>query len=204
MRCDAPWPHGLGLGQRDLSNELKPQLLELTSALMRSQEISEIDRLGLVGSKISKDAAMPRVHRRLELCPFGFLFFTPPRNHSVIGDWHIFGATYYGCLRLGDGIISRVTRKSLRNQCLAWLVRCCEPAKHHWYFWRSWLRRLKRPIRVVWGCLVPAETVTLESCNMLYYKCPIKHPEIMVQERAAHTRPGKRWQKAIEAMAQSK
>ena len=136
--------------------------------------------------------------------PSVFLFFTPPRNHSVIGDWHIFGATYYGCLRLGDGIISRVTRKSLRNQCLAWLVRCCEPAKHHWYFWRSWLRRLKRPIRVVWGCLVPAETVTLESCNMLYYKCPIKHPEIMVQERAAHTRPGKRWQKAIEAMAQSK
>ena len=40
--CDVmpPWCHGLGLGQRDLSNELKPQLLELTSALMRSQEIS--------------------------------------------------------------------------------------------------------------------------------------------------------------------
>lgn len=108
--------------------------------------------------------------------PSVFLFFTPPRNHSVIGDWHIFGATYYGCLRLGDGIISRVTRKSLRNQCLAWLVRCCEPAKHHWYFWRSWLRRLKRPIRVVWGCVVPPEIVTLESCNMLQYHVPWKTP----------------------------
>ena len=92
MRCDAPWPHGLGLGQRDLSNELKPQLLELTSALMRSQEISEIDRLGLVGSKISKDAAMPRVHRRLELCPFGFfIFHTPKKPWCNRGLTHIWG-----------------------------------------------------------------------------------------------------------------
>ena len=77
-------PGLMALGQRDLSNELKPQLLDLTSAWMRSQEISELG-IGRVqrdpkGSKGSQVHSKEREVMFLDI--YIYIFISDPEgNH---------------------------------------------------------------------------------------------------------------------------